>query len=103
MTNNNQRYSEKRDYYRMMVNTEVKITIPGNDTTYIGRTKDLSATGIQFETDCHLKVGQIVQILLEPVGKNRAHEALRADMQIKRVDVNSTRKFVIAGYLTNVR
>jgi hypothetical protein len=101
MASSHQRFSEKRDYYRMMVNTEVKITVPGSDSTCTGRAKDLSATGIQFETECHLKVGQMVQILVEPVG--RSHDALRADLQIKRVDVSSGRKFIVAGYLTNVR
>ena len=95
------KYDEKRDFYRMMVNATVTITVPGSSETYTGETEDLSANGIQFITDSHLKVGQTIQVIVEPVGRKNA--PLQGDVDIKRVDVTKEGRFVVAGYMTNVR
>lgn len=96
----NRSYNEKRDYYRMMVHAKVTVTLPGGDTIQ-GITEDLSANGIQFVTDTPLKVGHNIQVLVEPEGKKT--EPLKGEVEIKRVDVNSDNKFVVAGYMTNVK
>ena len=96
----NRKYDEKRDYYRMMVHATISGTTPDGDE-FTGITEDLSANGIQFVTAAHLKVGQTVQVVVEPEGMK--NQPLRGDVDIKRVDVNSDNQFVVAGYMTNVK
>lgn len=56
-------YSEKRDFHRMQVNTEVTITDPeGNQ--YKGICKDLSGTGMQILVDATVPLGTQLHTVL---------------------------------------
>ncbi|THB64675.1 MAG: PilZ domain-containing protein [Gammaproteobacteria bacterium] len=93
-------YSEKRDFFRMMVRATVEFQVEGDSRVYTGVTEDLSATGIMFATDCHLKPGQ--KIVLKVLPDNNQQTPLKADVEIIRVDVNDKKEFVAAGNMSNV-
>ncbi|MDX1757144.1 MAG: PilZ domain-containing protein [Marinobacter sp.] len=56
-------YSEKRDYYRMQVNSEIKITDEFGRTTK-AVCRDLSGTGMQLQVDDPIEEGAEVHTLL---------------------------------------
>lgn len=59
-------YSEKRDFHRMQVNSEIRLTDDsGNSLTGICR--DLSGTGMQLQTDRPFSEGEeLAAVLLSP-------------------------------------
>ncbi len=100
MALNDKGYREKRDFFRMMVEAEVQFSVAGSTEKHKGQTEDLSATGIMFNTDHNLKVGQ--QIEIEVLPNTQQLNALKATVEVIRVDVNDKGKFVVAGNMTNV-
>ena len=56
-------YSEKRDFHRMQVNSEVMLT-DTDGKQYKGVCKDLSGTGMQLYMDTAMPVGTELQTLL---------------------------------------
>ncbi|THB72259.1 MAG: PilZ domain-containing protein [Gammaproteobacteria bacterium] len=101
MALNDKGYREKRDFFRMMVEAEVQYTVEGSSEKYIGQTEDLSATGIMFNTDHNLKVGQ--KIVIEVLPNTNQLNALKATVDIIRVDVNDKGRFVVAGNMSEVQ
>lgn len=58
-------YSEKRDFHRMQVNSEIDIT-DSRGNRFKGVCRDLSATGMQLYVDQEVAVGEELQTLLKP-------------------------------------
>lgn len=58
-------YSEKRDFHRMQVNSQITITTSAGDTL-TGTCMDLSATGMQLSVDRALSLGEELKTRLEP-------------------------------------
>lgn len=62
MSQNDRDYSEKRDYIRMRLETQVTLTHGGQSVPALCR--DLSSTGMQLEAQCQAKVGDKVSVLI---------------------------------------
>ncbi|MDX1598204.1 MAG: PilZ domain-containing protein [Marinobacter sp.] len=60
-------YSEKRDFHRMQVNSEIKITDTSGET-FTGTCRDLSAAGMQLYVDRAVAVGEELHTILHPSG-----------------------------------
>ncbi|MGB1950218.1 MAG: PilZ domain-containing protein [Marinobacter sp.] len=58
-------YSEKRDFHRMQVNSEIEIT-NNKGETFIGTCRDLSAAGMQLYVDRPVAVGEELKTVLRP-------------------------------------
>ena len=58
-------YSEKRDFHRMQVNSEIEIT-DSQGNSFEGVCRDLSATGMQLYVDREVAVGEELQTVLHP-------------------------------------
>ena len=56
-------FSEKRDFYRMQVNSEVRIT-DSNGNQFQGICKDLSGTGMQIQSERAFEEGAELHALL---------------------------------------
>ncbi|MGM0767225.1 MAG: PilZ domain-containing protein [Pseudomonadota bacterium] len=56
-------YSEKRDFHRMQVNSEIEIT-DSRGQTFVGTCRDLSAAGMQLYVDQPVPVGEELQTVL---------------------------------------
>ncbi|MBS8241821.1 PilZ domain-containing protein [Marinobacter lipolyticus] len=60
-------YSEKRDFQRMQVNSEIEIT-DSKGQTFVGTCRDLSAAGMQLYVGQAVAVGEELQTVLRPTG-----------------------------------
>ena len=58
-------YSEKRDFHRMQVNSEIDIT-DSKGNRFKGVCRDLSATGMQLYVEQAVAVGEELQTVLKP-------------------------------------
>lgn len=58
-------YSEKRDFHRMQVNSEIEIT-DSQGNHFKGVCRDLSATGMQLYVDREIAPGEELQTVLHP-------------------------------------
>ncbi|GAA3558534.1 cyclic di-GMP-binding protein PilZ [Marinobacter xestospongiae] len=56
-------YSEKRDFHRMQVNTEIQIT-DSSGQTYTAICRDLSGTGMQLYVEQPIAEGTEIQTLM---------------------------------------
>jgi len=88
-------YSEKRDYIRMFVNADISFTVNEEAKTFTGNSIDLSGKGVAFETNCELKQGDLLNLVLT------ADEAKVAPLELKvevvRVESRSQNVFFIAA------
>lgn len=62
-------YSEKRDFHRMRVNSEIRLTTMEGQT-FTGVCRDLSATGMQLYVEQPVAEGDELVALLEASGDN---------------------------------
>ena len=58
-------YSEKRDFHRMQVNSEIEIT-DSQGNRFTGVCRDLSAAGMQIHVKQEVAVGEELQTVLHP-------------------------------------
>ncbi|OAN90332.1 pilus assembly protein PilZ [Marinobacter sp. EhC06] len=58
-------YSEKRDFHRMQVNSEIEIT-DSQGNRFKGVCRDLSAAGMQLYVEREVAVGEELQTVLHP-------------------------------------
>ncbi|PCM45419.1 PilZ domain-containing protein [Marinobacter sp. ANT_B65] len=58
-------YSEKRDFHRMQVESEIEIT-DSNGHTFNGTCRDLSATGMQLFVSTPVAIGEELSTVLHP-------------------------------------
>lgn len=58
-------YSEKRDFHRMQMNSEIDIT-DSRGNRFKGVCRDLSATGMQLYVEQEVAVGEELQTMLKP-------------------------------------
>lgn len=66
--------NDKRNYFRMMVNTDVQMLIndPECGRTLTGICRDLSATGMAVEVDEPLEMGTLLHLRLESTNSSVA-------------------------------
>lgn len=81
MSQNDRDYTEKRDYIRMRLETQVTLTHGGQSVPALCR--DLSSTGMQLEAQCQAKVGDRVSVLIPST--HDSLKGLETDAEVVRV------------------
>jgi len=93
-------YSEKRDFIRMIANSQMTYQEIDSTKSYQGYCINLSAAGILFETDHHLEPGTLVQIKITP--QLAIVKPLIATINVLRTAKNNDGKFAIAGEIKDI-
>lgn len=88
-------YDDKRDFFRMMVNTacELRITDDESSRTLSAICKDLSATGMSFEVEESIELGTVVQAVLE--SSNSQIPSLNAKAKVVRCSGGSDSSYMV--------
>ncbi|GGJ78845.1 PilZ domain-containing protein [Pseudomonas matsuisoli] len=81
MSQSDRSFSEKRDFIRMRLDTNV--TLRYLDQEIVAKCIDLSSTGMQLEADSTLQVGDRVQVLIS--SSHAELKSLEADAEVIRV------------------
>ena len=76
-------YDEKRDFYRMTIDSPVTFRVEGNDQPHHGIAKDLSAIGMLLVSEHEAPVGATVE--LKMATENSLVPPLRARGEVLRV------------------
>lgn len=88
-------FNNKRNFYRMMLNTEVAITILDDEinSKSLATCRDMSATGMAVEMNYPLEIGSNVRIKVE--SSNQGVHALDAKGRVVRVDEENKECYLI--------
>lgn len=76
-------YDEKRDFYRMTIDSPVTFRVEGGDQTHHGVAKDLSAIGMLIVSQQEAPVGATVEVSMRT--ENSLVPPLRARGEVLRV------------------
>lgn len=76
---------EKRDFHRMNIDNDATVSIVDLKETFTVRVKDLSATGLQFNTSHQLSESQQLDVYIEP-GKAGTTMPFSAQMEVIHVE-----------------
>lgn len=89
-------YDDKRDFYRMMLNTEVNITIIDEESTtrQVANCRDLSANGIAIELTHPIDIGKSIHVSVDSA--NNKVSSLDVQGKVVRVTEESDECFLIA-------
>ena len=81
--------NDKRNYFRMMVNTEVQMMIndPESGRMLSGICRDLSASGMSIEVDEPLEMGTLIRVRLDSA--NASIPPLDASAKVMRCSQES--------------
>lgn len=84
-------YDEKRSFIRMQVETSLRFSVQGSNTTqHQGFSHDLSATGMLMGSDFSPEVGEKVTITIDT--SNERFEPFEAQGRVIRVEPNTLGK-----------
>ncbi|RGP39509.1 PilZ domain-containing protein [Colwellia ponticola] len=88
-------FEDKRDFYRMMLNSEVAVTVIDEEiNTHMSATcRDLSATGMAFEIDHPLALSTQVNVKVDSAGSQI--QALDVSGRVVRVEQESNNCYLI--------
>ncbi len=81
MSQNDRDYTEKRDYIRMRLETQVTLNHGGQSVPALCR--DLSSTGMQIEAQCQAKIGDRVSVLIP--SSHDSLKGLETEAEVVRV------------------
>lgn len=93
-----QTYSEKRDFIRMRINSQVDILHAGNE--YRGICKDLSGAGMLIETAQTFEVGTQLQISIATEGDK--HPPFNATAEVSRVEAGKQEHYIVGLAIKNI-
>ncbi len=88
-------FDDKRNFYRMMLNSEVTLTIIDDEANsqITATCRDLSATGIAIELSHPLEMGTHVRVKI--ASANSAVQSLDANGKVVRIDEESAECYLI--------
>jgi len=88
-------YDDKRNFYRMMLNSEVTVTIIDDEanSTLMATCRDLSATGIAIEMSHPIEINTNVRVCVDSSGS--AVQPLDVKGKVVRVTEESPECFLI--------
>lgn len=88
-------FSEKRNFYRMCVECQLEYTEKGRDETRTGHVKNLSGSGILFQTDHAINVGTEMDIIVK-TGSNLT-PPLYATIEVIRCSLTEDESYEVAA------
>ncbi|TYK64888.1 PilZ domain-containing protein [Colwellia echini] len=88
-------YDDKRNFYRMMLNSEVAVTVIDDEvnTTITATCRDLSATGMAFEIDHPLSISTQVKVKVDSASSQV--QALDVSGRVVRIEEESANCYLI--------
>ncbi|WDE07761.1 PilZ domain-containing protein [Thalassomonas viridans] len=88
-------FDDKRNFYRMMLNSEVTITIIDDETNrqLIATCRDMSAEGMAIEMDYPLDLGTRVRVRVE--SSTQSIQSLDAQGRVVRVEEESADCYLV--------
>lgn len=92
---------ERREFHRMRINAELTYNIHGENRTFRGFCRNLSHTGIQFETANALAEGQSIVAILD--SKDSRFKPLNASVNIIRIEKTDDKQYRIAGKIVEFK
>ena len=95
-------YDNKRNFYRMMLNSEVTVTIIDDEANskVLATCRDLSATGIAIEMEHPLEMNTAVRIGVQSA--NNAIQPLDAKGKVVRITEESANCYLIGVNITEI-
>ncbi|MBN2041794.1 MAG: PilZ domain-containing protein [Spirochaetes bacterium] len=100
MALNDLKNQNNRNYIRMDIHAEIKCRIVETKEEFTGQCKDLSHTGIKFETSKNLAAGTNVNISVNVNGSNI--QPLVGILTVLRSEKLENNKYSISGELKDV-
>ncbi len=88
-------YEDKRNFYRMMINTEVNVTVIDSEVNsqLVATCRDLSATGAALEMQYPLTLGK--QVKVNVASSTGTVQALDIEGKVHRVTKESEECFLV--------
>ena len=88
-------FDDKRNFYRMMLNSEVMVTIIDDETNRLltATCRDMSATGMAIEMEYPLDLGTRVRVRVE--SSTQSIQSLDAKGKVVRVDEESSDCYLV--------
>jgi len=96
-----QRRNEKRDFYRMHIGTDLDFNFPGDDKAYRGFCRNLSHSGIQFDTSESLSKGQVLEVKID--SRSNKIKPFVATIDVIRVEHLGNKQYRIAAKILNLK
>tara|TARA_R110000744_G_scaffold375267_1_gene488605 strand:+ start:378 stop:677 length:300 start_codon:yes stop_codon:yes gene_type:complete len=95
-------YDDKRNFYRMMLNSEVTVTIIDDEANskILATCRDLSATGIAIEMSHPLEMNTAVRVHVESA--NNSVQPLDVKGKVVRVTEDSPNCYLIGVNITEI-
>lgn len=95
-------YDDKRNFYRMMLNSDVTLTIIDDEANskILATCRDLSATGMAIELDHPLELNTRVRVSLE--SGNKSVPDLDVNGKVVRVNEESADCFLIGINISEI-
>jgi len=89
-------YNDKRNFYRMMLNREVVVTIIDDQANaeIVATCRDLSATGMALEIEQPIALGTQVKVKIDSSGDQV--QALDAQGKVIRLDEEASNCYLLA-------
>lgn len=88
-------YDDKRNFYRMLLNSEVEITVIDDEANskVFATCRDLSATGMAVEMEHPLEMGTAVRLKIE--SSNNNVQSFNADGKVIRIVEENSDCFLV--------
>ncbi|MDH5432990.1 MAG: PilZ domain-containing protein [Gammaproteobacteria bacterium] len=94
-------YEEKRNFIRMLIDTNVTITDPETKESFQGNSHNLSGDGVMFITDKAFDINKKLKVNIN--SESGELPPLTAVFEVKRVKEISGEKFEVGGMITDVK
>jgi hypothetical protein len=79
----------------MPITAELTFAVKGEGAAFKGHCKNLSHSGIQFETATHLKEGTTLEITIDT--KSEKFKPMNATVQVLRIDPLENSGYTVSG------
>ncbi|NMP31582.1 PilZ domain-containing protein [Thalassotalea sp. M1531] len=95
-------FDDKRNFYRMLLNSEVNLTIIDDEinSKFVATCRDLSATGIAIEMSHPLELGTRLKAKVESA--NSAVQSLDVTGKVVRVEEESTDLYLVGVSIDDI-
>ncbi|MFD2166873.1 PilZ domain-containing protein [Thalassotalea euphylliae] len=95
-------FDDKRNFYRMLLNSEVKVTIIDEEinSEFLATCRDLSATGMAIEIAHPLEIGTRLKAKVESA--NSAVQSLDVSGKVVRVDEESADLYLVGVSIDDI-
>ena len=95
-------YDDKRDFYRMMINSDVTVTIIDDEanSTVLATCRDLSATGMAIEMSHPIELNSNVRISVDSSGT--AVQPLDVSGKVVRVTEEGAECFLVGVNISEI-